>query len=272
MFIAIFVISNVLKYRTNEKLCTPRLFSLLKSNELDFHFQMLRDHWPSCQSIPSPQKERFMAFKSQNNQGASDSKNYWMHAARRSGMVNTEQGIQIDDASRAAAARIAPFGTNSDTTSSLLLERADTAPLVLPEDKELLPNSDYLYLLISQVQRVRLSASEQVGNRTSLQLGLPGFGCRFCCQAGRLGLSRIFPARRRTLPSKIPDIADHLRRCTLCPEDIKAKLHELEHDHQQFLQQQQGKSRGSPGKEREFFSRIWARLGHGDRPEPSEEN
>jgi hypothetical protein len=30
---------------------------------------MLRDHWPACQSIPSPQKERFSEFKAKNNQG-----------------------------------------------------------------------------------------------------------------------------------------------------------------------------------------------------------
>ena len=244
---------------------------------------MLRDHWPTCQSIPSPQKEQFVAFKSQNNQGASDSKNYWMHAARRSGMVNTnDKGIEIDEASRTAAARIAPFGTNSETTASLLLEKEDTIKLVLPEDKELLPKtSEYLFVLLSQVQRVRLSASERVGNRKSLRLGLPGFGCRFCSQAGRLGLSRIFPARRRTLPSKIPDLFDHMKRCTLCPDNVREKLILLEREyqeHQQELQENQqitlGKSSskgGESGKEREFYSRIWARLGHGDRPEPSDE-
>lgn len=30
---------------------------------------MLRDHWPACQSIPSPQKEKFQDFKTKNNQG-----------------------------------------------------------------------------------------------------------------------------------------------------------------------------------------------------------
>lgn len=212
-----------------------------------------------------------MEFKTKNNQGASDSKNYWMHAARRTGMVNTPKGIQIDDASRQAAARIPPFGTNSDTKASLLLEREDTAPLVFPEDKELLENNLYWYVLMEQVQRVRLCASERVGNRKSLRIGLPGFGCRYCCQAGRLGLSRIFPARRRTLPSKIPDIHDHLRRCPLCPQDVKDKLETLEEERkQQQTDEADGKSAGySAGKEKEFFTRIWSRLGHGNKPEPS---
>lgn len=231
---------------------------------------MLRDHWTACQSIPSPQKEKFAEFKTKNNQGASDSKNYWMHAARRTGMVNTSQGIDINDASRAAAARIPPFGTNSDTTASLALEKDDTAPLVLPEDKKLLQDQ-YWYALLQQVQRVRLSASERVGNRKSLKIGLPGFGCRYCCQEGRLGLSRIFPARRRTLPSKIPDIHDHLRRCPLCPQSVKDELEALEEQRKQNERDEtEGKGAGySAGKEKEFFTRIWSRLGHGNKPEPS---
>lgn len=193
-----------------------------------------------------------------------------MHAARRTGMVNTPQGIQINDESRTAAARIPPFGTNSDTTASLMLEKGDVAPLVRPEDNELLKDQ-YWYVLLQQVQRVRLSASERVGNRKSLQIGLPGFGCRYCCQAGRLGLSRIFPARRRTLPSKIPDIHDHLRRCTLCPQSVKDQLQELG-DERKRRHEEEAESNTishSAGKEKEFFTRIWSRLGHGNKPEPS---
>jgi len=217
--------------------------------------------------------------------GASDSKNYWMHAARRSGMVNTEQGIEINDKSRAAAARIPPFGTNSDTTPSLQKEREDTTPLVIPEDKELFEDSSqYLYFLFSHAQRIRLTASEQVGNRKSLRLGLPGFGCRYCCQAGRLGLSRIFPARRRTLPSKIPDLADHLRRCTLCPDNVKETLQQLQTENADKKQTSSSENQDNADvsllaaaastashKEREFFTRIWSRLGHGDRPEPADD-
>jgi hypothetical protein len=219
--------------------------------------------------------------------GASDSKNYWVHAARRVGLVDTAQGLEINNASRAAAARIPPFGHNSDTVSSLRLERDDAdIPLVLPEDQELLedhPLGSYWYFLLSHVQRVRLSSAERVGNRKSLRLGLPGFGCRYCASAGRLGLSRIFPARRRTLTTKIPDLHDHLKRCTLCPDHVKQKLSEIESQQKQEQAQNQGESKpeaasaepspnmaaSAAGKEGEFFTRIWARLGHGDRPEPS---
>jgi len=243
--------------------------------------------------IPSPHKERFFALKSTSNPGASDSKKSWIHAAKRSGMVNTDQGINIDDESRARAARLAPFGTSSDTTASLQSEMNDTFSLVVPQDKELLSDADgkYLYLLLRQYQRVRLAASERVGNRTSLMIGLPGFGCRKCCQAGRLGLSRIFPARRRTLPSKIPDLHSHLQRCTLLDEHVRQQLKKLEEEYRQSQLQsrsllQVGRSTTSTASyvsaaaatakkasnEREFFARIWSRLGHGDRSEPAEES
>ena len=194
------------------------------------------------------------------------------------------------------------MGRNSDTVASLRKEQLDTnIRLVLPEDQELLkdhPMGKYWYFLLSHVQRVRLSSAERVGNRKSLRLGLPGFGCRYCASAGRLGLSRIFPARRRTLPTKIPDLQDHLRRCTLCPAAVKQKLLEFESQHRRVHvpaqvavgDQDQDQAVSKPaaisavasisdplptmpgsaaGKEREFFTRIWARLGHGDRPEPS---
>lgn len=200
--------------------------------------------------------------------GASDSKNFWMHAARRVGMVNTANGIQIDDESSQKASRIPPFGTNSDTIQSLEEERQDDTKLVLEEDCEVC--GEYLYLLLSQVQRIRLSSSERVGNRKSLPVGLPGFGCKYCCQAGLLGLSRIFPARRRTLPGKIPDLHDHLRRCQLCPVSTKEKLEELFKDYQKQHPQSEREREGDrvPPNEREFYSRVWSRLGHGDKPEP----
>jgi hypothetical protein len=203
--------------------------------------------------------------------------------------VDTTQGLEIDDASRAAAARIPPFGHNSDTVSSLLLEQDDAnVPLALPEDEELLedhPMGPYWYFLFSHVQRVRMSCAERVGNRKSLRLGLPGFGCRYCASAGRLGLSRIFPARRRTLPSKISDLREHLRRCTLCPDHVKQKLLDFDSQREVHAREQEeskpaaalsaASSRdpfmpaSAAGKEREFFTRIWARLGHGDLPDSS---
>lgn len=201
-----------------------------------------------------------------------------MHAARRIGMVNTERGIQMDEESRKKAAYIPPFGTNSDTLHSLDKEKKDRTQLILEEDRELC--GEYLFLLLSQMQRVRMSSSERVGNRRSLRVGLPGFGCKYCTAHGRLGLSRTFPARRRTLPTKIPDLHDHMQRCALCPDEIKKKLERLLHEAQEQKQQQQQQLKQDQDEgegdaeseltanERKFYWRVWSRLGHGEKPEP----
>jgi hypothetical protein len=108
---------------------------------------------------------------------------------------------------------------------------------------------------MSQTQLVRLTEAERIGNRRSLRLGLPGFGCKFCCEHRRLGLCRMFPARRRTLPSKVVDLYDHLRRCTVCPDKVKQELDRTyQHTNNGFQSDQ--------GADREFFDHVWSRLGH----------
>lgn len=127
--------------------------------------------------------------------------------------------------------------------------------LILPSDRTIA--SEFLYILMSQVQFIRLTEAERIGNRRSLRLGLPGFGCRYCCEHKRLGLCRMFPARRRTLPSKVNDIYDHLRRCSVCPQTVKDQLERTKH---QFTNEYDA----DQGGQREFFDRIWMRLGHGN--------
>jgi hypothetical protein len=100
--------------------------------------------------------------------------------------------------------------------------------LVFPTDLPLV--AEFLFVLLSQVQVVRLTEAERIGNRRSLQTGLPGLACRACCQNQRLGLCRLFPARRRTLPSKLGDLYDHLRRCSVTSPAIRDHLKRLKQD------------------------------------------
>ena len=213
---------------------------------------MLRDHFGDCNSIPSPLLDRFVMLKDKPAQGATDSKRYWIYSAMKVGMTDSSDGIQISEESRASGNATAPFGSNpnkrwdDDSYSSIAL--------VLPSDRPLI--TEFLYLLMRQVQPIRLLESECIGNRRSLQVGLPGFGCRFCCQQRRLGLCRMFPARRRTLPGKIADVHDHIRRCALTPSDVKQQL-------VQFHNQKPGEDfYADHGSYKEFFDRVWSRLGH----------
>lgn len=70
----------------------------------------------------------------------------------------------------------------------------------------------------------------------------------------RIGLCRMFPPRKRTLHCKIPDLYDHLQRCPLCPQDVKEKL--------AHLRANTNTDTGSRSREKEFYERIWIRLGH----------
>jgi hypothetical protein len=212
---------------------------------------MLRDHFSHCEAIPSSALSKFNNLKDKPAQGATDSKRYWVYSAKRIGMIDTNDGIMMTNESRYEGSNMKSFGTvdgqnwDDDTFRNNLLVR--------PSDRGQV--SEFLFVVLSQVQPIRLTETECIGNRRSLQVGLPGFGCRYCCAQKRLGLCRMFPARRRTLPQKVSDLYDHLRRCTLCPQSVKDSL-------EQSKSQMTVSFRADQGSNREFYDRVWSRLGH----------
>lgn len=216
---------------------------------------MLRDHFPNCDAITGEAGERYTLLKDKPSQGATDSKRYWIYSGLKIGMADSNNGIYISKETRSEGLASLPFGVdpNSPWRDDMYAE----VSLVTPSDREEI--SDFIYLLMSQVQPIRLTEAECIGNRRSLRVGLPGFGCRFCCQQRRLGLCRMFPARRRTLPTKIFDFYDHIRRCPLCPSSLKVQLvaSKQQVDEKQITDQ---------GKDRQFFDRVWTRLGHESPP------
>jgi hypothetical protein len=215
---------------------------------------MLRDHFGKCDMMPSRVRQEFLALKDKPSQGATDSKRFWIYSGMKIGMADSTNGIAITEHTIAAWAKVPPFGTSPD--QQWADDSMSSIPLVTPRDRSLVP--EFLFVLLSHVQLVRLTEAERIGNRRSLQAGLPGFGCRYCCEHRRLGLCRVFPARRRTLPGKITDLHDHIRRCTVCPTQVKEHLERL---HKQMS------AEGAPDheEEKEFFDRIWSRLGHGNK-------
>jgi len=223
---------------------------------------MIRDHFVRCPGLPEALKARFLELKSRTTQGATDSKRYWIESAKKLGMIDTpNQGILVNQATQAAAIASlgSPIHPRANSAESLISERQRPQfMIVLNDDKPLV--SEYIYFLMTQVEKVYLTESERVGNRKSMELGMPGFGCKHCCASDRKGLCRFFPARRRTLPAKIKDLSDHLRRCTMCPMDVKEKLVEFKRK----------KLDMEPTEEsnKHFFDRVWARLHTAERPDP----
>lgn len=212
---------------------------------------MLRDHFGSCEGIPTRVQDKFRLLKDKPSQGATDSKRYWTYSAQKIGITDSASGLAITAESRAESISTDPFGIVpgqpwEDGSRSIVA-------LVLPSDRPFV--TDFLFLLLSQAQPIRLMEAECIGNRRNLRLGMPGFGCRYCCQHRRMGLSRMFPARRRTLPGKANDLYTHLRHCNVCPQSIKDELETLR-------QRMDSGSHADQGGTREFFNRVWVRIGH----------
>ena len=213
---------------------------------------MLRDHFVSCEAMPRAVHDKFLALKDKPSQGATDSKRFWMYSAMKIGMADSSDGIILNEQTIASGKNSAPFGNfpgqrwADDTYRSI--------PLVVKSDKNLV--SEFLYLLMEQVQVVHLTDTERIGNRRSLRLGLPGIACRACCDHHRLGLCRMFPARRRTLPGKIRDVYEHIRRCTVTDPLVQQRLAKLEY-------QLTPVNDADRDTEKEFYDQVWTRMGHG---------
>jgi hypothetical protein len=239
---------------------------------------MIRDHFINCNATPVETREKFIGLKSKATQGASDSKRYWVESAITLGLKDKadQKGIVVlthdchnacsDDGDQSNGNEHLPAAAASKRSPERIAEPRDPPHaifpgvvstettgllLVTPEDKDLV--SDYLYTLMQQVERVSLTESERVGNRKTMALGLPGFGCRHCLPSNRKGMCRFFPARRRTLPAKMSDLHTHLGRCSLCPTNVKAQLSMLR-------ERQQGDGSNNCENQKSFFDRIWARL------------
>lgn len=210
---------------------------------------MLRDHFDSCSCIPPDVMSKYLVLKSSTCQGATEAKKYWSYSAAKLGMVDTEVGIIMNDETRTKATSIPAFGWVSGECA--VPEAPGGGPILLVKETDQAAVSGFLYALISQFQKIELLPSERKGNRKSLKIGLPGFGCIYCTAKGRFGMSRVFPARRRTLPIRIADMYDHMCRCNLCPTEVKTRLQQLRESEQQ----------GS-NAERMFLDSVWDRLFH----------
>ena len=213
---------------------------------------MVRDHFVHCSELPKDLFQKFQSLKGKNAQGATDSKQYWVYAARKLGMHDAEKGIQLTDASKAAAQNMLPYGMTADL-SNMVKARAQDPPLLNNPEQDKLKLTPFLLQLLKHLRIVHLTPSEQVGKRKGLPVGLEGLGCKYCFEKGRLGFSRCFPLRRRALPSHVHDLYQHCLRCTLCPTEVKAKLTSAFDSKLNTV--------NNTEKEVESFSLIWDKLG-----------
>jgi hypothetical protein len=128
--------------------------------------------------------------------------------------------------------------------------------VVRTDDEDLV--TDYLFLLMEQMQTCRFTEEDRTGGRSKIkdnEVGFPGMECRHC--QGRAGFGRYFPSSVAALSLANSDrnVYNHLQKCRRCPDAIKTELVRL--------QNSQSQSKNRRGLRKLFFNRIWNRM-HGE--------
>jgi len=126
-------------------------------------------------------------------------------------------------------------------------------PVVRQEDKDLV--TEYLFLLMAQMQTCCFTESDRTGGRSKIkdnQVGFPGMECRHC--QGRAGFGRYFPntVSAFSLANSDRNVYNHLQKCRKCPVPIKSELNRLQKD--------QTQSKNRRGLRKLFFNRVWGRM------------
>ena len=126
-------------------------------------------------------------------------------------------------------------------------------PIVQEGDKDLV--TEYLYLLMEQMQTCRFVEADRIGGRSKIkdnEVGFPGMECKHC--QGRAGFGRYFPTSVAALSLANSDrnVYNHLLKCRRCPEKIKTDL--------TALQKSQSQTKNRRGLRKLFFARLWKRI------------
>jgi len=213
-----------------------------------------RRHSFVCKHITPWVRKSILKLMESSKTRAGGRRQYWEDSARRLGMVDTSRGVRFS--------RNPGYLGPIPSLGSSLVPGASDAPqhkpekVVRTEDKDLV--TDYLFLLMDQMQTCRFTEEDRTGGRSKIkdnEVGFPGMECRHC--QGRAGFGRYFPSSVAALSLANSDrnVYNHLQKCRRCPEEIKKELVRLQNN------QSQGKNRR--GLRKLFFNRIWTRI-HGD--------
>jgi hypothetical protein len=170
---------------------------------------------------------------------------YWEDSAKRSGMVDTPNGVRFNREP----------GLIEDPPSVQQEDNFEAQKVVVEEDRQMI--TDYLFLLMDQMQTCKFTEEDRSGGRSKIKnniVGFPGMECKHC--HGKAGFGRYFPTSVNALALANSDrnINNHIHKCRRCPPQIKDELKRLKKD------QSQGKNRR--GLRKLFFKRVWERI-HG---------
>jgi hypothetical protein len=209
-----------------------------------------RRHSLVCTHITPWVRKSIVELMESSKTRAGGRRQYWEDSAKRLGMADTPRGVRF----------LRPPGDLGPEPAPEAVETKEGAePVVREEDKDLV--TDYLYLLMEQMQTCRFTEEDRTGGRSKIKdndVGFPGMECKHC--QGRAGFGRYFPSSVSALSLANSDrnVFNHLQKCRRCPSIIKAQLVQLS--------KEQTQSKNRRGLRKLFFGRMWERM-HGVSPD-----
>lgn len=203
-----------------------------------------RRHSLVCTDIPGWVRRSIVELMESSKSRAGGRRQYWEDSARRLGMIDTAHGVRFSRT---------PGDLGGPEPSPRPLKPLAAKPIVYEGDRELV--TDYLYLLMEQMETCRFAEEDRTGGRSKIkdnEVGFPGMQCKHC--QGKAGFGRYFPATSSALALANSDrnIYNHVQKCRRCPQPIKSNLAQLSKD--------QAQCKNRRGLRKMFFERVWNRI------------
>ena len=171
---------------------------------------------------------------------------------------HTSDAIKVSP-SRPSSIKSSTTETMQSSTKYDWNELLDGSPLVLLEDRDLVP--DALFVAMAQMHVCHLTQADRVGCYKERDIGFVGMSCKHC--GGQPGFGRYYPNSVRSLAQTTTSqtILKHIGgKCRYAPSHIKAAVMQLQQE--QAIQEGTVSGRPRYGSRKVFFQRVWSRL-HG---------
>mmetsp|Transcript_23607 Transcript_23607/g.55784 ORF Transcript_23607/g.55784 Transcript_23607/m.55784 type:complete len:620 (-) Transcript_23607:104-1963(-) len=203
-------------------------------------------HFPVC---PHVDKETFATYNQLKGLTArsASTKEYWIEAAAKLGLVDTPRGVFYRPSSQR------PASSHKDGDPRKIAPSMPLRTLVETSDK--LYATNYAYFVIEQMTTCTFSEADKLGKRKHHVVGFPGMACRHCY--GGNGSGRFFPLTLKTfsdVSKSINVLRNHLVKCPKAPAGL------AEHVTRLFEEHQAEKSKSPFGSQKVFFDLVWKRL------------
>jgi len=222
-----------------------------------------RHHAAHCSGIPRWVLRDLKKLMAKSKTGSGGRRHYWADSAKLLGMVDTPDGVRFISNPEINALVEDRTSVTTTVQNDSSKTKASVPLLITTSDNEDI--SDYLFLLMSQMEACTFSEEDRTGSRSkikNLNIDFPGMQCKHC--NGKAGVGRYFPVSllNLTLANSDRNMHNHLEKCRRCPEDTRRKLKKL-----RAGAQKPGR-KIKRGARKTFFTRVWNRL-HGTRDDES---